>query len=184
MTYRKFSVRTGLAALAVLALNAAALAETHTVMVGPGNLFTPADVTIQLGDTVHWDWNGGTHNVESGVGGTHDGNFRSGDPTNDVNFTFDVTFDQAFLDDNPMSGNAYPYYCKPHVNFGMIGSVTVEVADMCPADVNDDMTVNIDDLFAVLSHWGEMGGAYDINVDGTVDIEDVFAVLGAWGDCP
>ena len=56
--------------------------------------------------------------------------------------------------------------------------------DECPEDVNSDDTVDIDDLFDVLGHWGESGGTYDVNSDGTVNIDDVFAVLGAWGPCP
>ena len=54
----------------------------------------------------------------------------------------------------------------------------------CPADVNLDETVDIDDVFAVLAHWGESGGPADVNDDGTVDIDDLFAVLAAWGPCP
>lgn len=53
----------------------------------------------------------------------------------------------------------------------------------CPEDVTNDSVVDIDDLFAVLGHWGETGGDYDVNSDGVVDIDDVFAVLAAWGPC-
>jgi hypothetical protein len=56
--------------------------------------------------------------------------------------------------------------------------------DNCPADVNDDGTVDIDDLFDVLSHWGEGAGPCDVNDDGVVDIDDIFAVLADWGPCP
>ena len=38
------------------------------------------DQTVDVGDTVDWAWVSGLHNVESGVGGIHDGAFRSGDP--------------------------------------------------------------------------------------------------------
>ena len=78
--------------------------------------FVPANITITVGDTVHWDWiSGGFHNVESGTidgngAGVPDGNFRSGDPTNDTNTTYDLVFDQAFLDVNPMTNDIYPYY--------------------------------------------------------------------------
>ncbi|UCD76204.1 MAG: hypothetical protein JSV91_04635, partial [Phycisphaerales bacterium] len=54
----------------------------------------------------------------------------------------------------------------------------------CPWDVNDDLVVDIDDLFDILAHWGEGSGKYDVNDDGTVDIDDVFAVLANWGPCP
>lgn len=53
----------------------------------------------------------------------------------------------------------------------------------CPADVNLDGAVDIDDLFAVLSYWGTTGGFGDVNNDDNVDIDDVFAVLAEWGPC-
>ncbi|UCE62285.1 MAG: hypothetical protein JSU63_11340 [Phycisphaerales bacterium] len=104
-----------------------ALAETHTVIVGGASpVFMPSDIVISVGDTVHWDWDGGVHDVESGVGGVHDGKFDSGSPTSDTSTTFDVTFDQAFLDANPMVNNEYPYYCSLHFGSGMTGTVTVQ----------------------------------------------------------
>lgn len=90
-----------------------------------GTTFTPDTLTITTGDTVHWVWDFGIHNVESGVAGVHDGNFRSGDPVPNPH-TFDVVFDQTFLDANQMAGNVYPYYCVPHLGFGMIATITVE----------------------------------------------------------
>ncbi|UCD76200.1 MAG: hypothetical protein JSV91_04615, partial [Phycisphaerales bacterium] len=52
----------------------------------------------------------------------------------------------------------------------------------CPADVNLDGFINIDDLFEVLGAWGTCGDCpEDVNDDGTVDIDDIFAVLAAWG---
>ncbi|UCD76024.1 MAG: hypothetical protein JSV91_03700 [Phycisphaerales bacterium] len=62
--------------------------------------------------------------------------------------------------------------------------IETAVEDDCPADVNHDDTVDIDDVFEVLGHWGESGGPADVNNDGMVDIDDLFAVLGEWGPCP
>ena len=78
------------AAVLVSILGAAAPAGADTIEVGvEGLTFVPADVKINIGDTVHWAWNTVVaHNVESGVGGAHDGNFRSGDPL--VSEAFDV----------------------------------------------------------------------------------------------
>jgi hypothetical protein len=54
----------------------------------------------------------------------------------------------------------------------------------CPADLNGDWLVNIDDLFLVLVVWGACDDCpEDINDDGVVDIDDLFAVLNAWGPC-
>lgn len=55
----------------------------------------------------------------------------------------------------------------------------------CPADVNGDDEVNIDDVFSVLQVWGTCDDCpEDINQDGMVDIDDVFEVLANWGPCP
>src|SRR5688500_5095347 len=63
------------AILAWIAMIAAtsALAETHTVAVGPSALhvFQPTTVTIQPGDTVQWVWQSSGHSV---VAGNTDGN--------------------------------------------------------------------------------------------------------------
>ena len=66
---------------------------------------------------------------------------------------------------------------------GRDGAFLIDMGDDCPEDVNGDGVVDIDDLFDVLSHWGEGPGQYDVNDDGTVDIDDIFAILAAWGPC-
>lgn len=122
-------------------------ANTTNVSVGPGFTFSPADVTIEVADTVHWFWSGGTHNVVSGVGGTPDGNFFSGAPTSSTSTTFDVTFDDTFLGANPMPGNEYPYYCQVHVGLGMVGSVTVEEDPCAIFDADGDGDVDLGDFW-------------------------------------
>ena len=55
----------------------------------------------------------------------------------------------------------------------------------CPADLNGDEKVNIDDLFQILGAWGPCDDCpEDINADGVVNIDDIFAVLADWGPCP
>ncbi len=108
-----------------------------------GVAFTPADLTVTVGDSVRWVWDDGFHNVESGVSGTHDGVFSSGNPTPVVGTTFEVIFDQTFLDANPRANNAYPYYCMPHVGVGMIGTITVAAAP-----IDGPWAVSGEDIFA------------------------------------
>jgi len=109
---------------AFLSLAGSANAQTtHQVSMG-GNAFNPANLTISTGDTVQWTWSSGFHNVESGVNGNADGNFRSGNATSTPT-TFAVTFDSAFLASNPMANDVYPYYCAIHVFGGMRGSIMV-----------------------------------------------------------
>ena len=102
---------------------------THTVMVGPNNSFTfdPATLPIHVGDTVMWVWASGGHSVVSGTvtGGTEapDGLFCSPSDTNcgsiqlsDMGATYQHTFTTA---------GSFPYYCLPHGNIGMVGTIEV-----------------------------------------------------------
>src|SRR4051794_11827902 len=67
-----------------------------------GNQFSPADVTVKVGQTVRWTFMGGTHNVVSGTEcAKTDGNFKSGSPVGSG--TFDKLFDTA---------GDFPYYCE------------------------------------------------------------------------
>lgn len=160
---------------------AATAQTTHEVGVGPGFAFIPANVVIETGDMVRWTWVSGFHNVESGTGGTHDGNFRSGNPTSTVGTVFEFAFDQAFLDAHPMTDNLYPYYCAIHVGMGMVGSVRV----VCPADLDGDHQVGLSDLARLLSNYGMTSGADyldgDLDFDGDVDLSDLAKLLGLYG---
>ena len=100
---------------------------THIVNNGPAFDFVPADITIDVGDTVKWVWVGGLHNVESGVGGISDGIFSSGaPPPPPPEPSSAITFDQAFLSANPVVGDVYNYFCVIHVALGQTGTVTVK----------------------------------------------------------
>ncbi len=65
--------------------------------------------------------------------------------------------------------------------------VMPEFAD-CPEDVappGGDGFVDVLDLLAVLSAWGQTGDiSEDINGDGIVDVLDLIQLLSAWGPCP
>jgi hypothetical protein len=59
----------------------------------------------------------------------------------------------------------------------------------CPADINDDLVVDVLDLLLALGAWGPCPGdcpptcAADTNDDCAVDVIDMLAVLAAWGPC-
>ena len=56
--------------------------------------------------------------------------------------------------------------------------------ESCPADLNGDGKVNIDDLFIILGAWGTCNNCpEDLNGDGKVNIDDLFVILGEWGPC-
>jgi plastocyanin len=102
----------------ILATTATA-ATTVTVQVAPGGdlSFSPDPVSIQPGDTVKWVWASGSmpHSVTSGTNGVSDGKFDSGLHQGST-FTFSFTFPNA---------GTFPYYCIPHFEFGMTGTVNV-----------------------------------------------------------
>ena len=129
--------------LALVLGSSAAAQVTHNVNVGPGIAFSPADLSIQVGDTVKWTWSGTAfHNVESGVGGIPDGIFSSGAPA-PSGTTFSVTFNAAFLAAHPVSGNNYNYYCIVHDPlFGMKGVVRVTTSYGCTAPAGSLVNIN------------------------------------------
>ena len=83
-----------------------------------GLSFSPADITIQLGETVRWENTGGSHNVNGGLDvypNNPEGIF-SGAPEA-APWTWDYTFTIP---------GVYDYQCDLHVGAGMVGTVTVE----------------------------------------------------------
>lgn len=76
--------------------------------------FTPAQVTINVGDSVQWVYEGSLqHNVNA-----DDGSFRSGDPATGP-WTYTFTFNTP---------GTYPYHCQVHGapgGIGMSGTITV-----------------------------------------------------------
>jgi len=98
-----------------------AQAENHTVTVS-SNRFSPAQLTIQVGDTVTFTNAGGFHNASA-----DDGSFRcaqgcdgvgngNGNPSNTA-WSAVVSFDAA---------GVHPYRCEVHGDMGMTGTITVE----------------------------------------------------------
>ncbi|MHC4081747.1 MAG: M28 family peptidase [Planctomycetota bacterium] len=59
-----------------------------------------------------------------------------------------------------------------------------DCTDPCPADVNGDGVVNVQDFLGLLADWGGTGGPADVNKDGTVNVEDFLQMLAEWGPCP
>ena len=100
--------------------------HTHTVMVGDGGalVYTPADLTINVGDTVRWMWGSSGHSVVSGTNGNADNQFCSpsntgcdNPPLSSRGTTYEHTFTQA---------GTFPYYCSVHFTLGMTGIITVQ----------------------------------------------------------
>ncbi len=55
--------------------------------------------------------------------------------------------------------------------------------DDCEGDLNQDGSVNVDDILEVLSSYGQSNGQGDVDGDGDCDVNDVLAIINSWGDC-
>lgn len=88
--------------------------DTEIVTVSDSQ-FTPAQVTINVGDSVMWVNEGSLpHNVNA-----DDGSFRSGDPSTGA-WTYTFTF---------TTPGTYPYHCEVHGapgGIGMSGTIIVQ----------------------------------------------------------
>jgi len=84
-----------------------------------GISFLPGDLTVEEGTTVTWTNDSSViHTVTSGTDGTHDDIFDSGDVGPNEEFLY--TFNEV---------GTFPYFCIPHVNQGMTGTITVVAAE-------------------------------------------------------
>ena len=51
----------------------------------------------------------------------------------------------------------------------------------CVGDVDDDGSVGVSDLLAIVSLWGSHDADADVNGDGTVNVTDLLVIMGNWG---
>jgi plastocyanin len=149
----------GLLLGAALGLAPAAQAQTtHVVQLFTVSFF-PQDITIEVGDTVRWEWVTGVHDVKSGPGGVPDGIFNSGNPTATPPGPFEVTFDAAFLAANPVANDVYAYYCTVHLPI-MTGTVTVVPPAVNPSAVPYGSGVNPAGSLSVISGEPKLGTTF------------------------
>jgi hypothetical protein len=84
------------------------------------------------------------------------------------------------------------YATREHLDLAIRPMLTVEFAppQVCAGDLNDDQTVNVQDLLAVINAWGACpqpcppSCSADINGDCIANVQDLLAVINAWGACP
>ena len=63
-------------------------------------------------------------------------------------------------------------------------SITTTEPTPCPADLDNDGSVNAADMGILLILWGHAKTAADLNNDGVVNAPDLGLLLVGWGDCP
>lgn len=105
--------------------------------------FDPANITVSVGDTIVWEWVGGKHTTTSSKipegAASWDAEIKSSNKT----YTYVVTIP-----------GEYDYVCTPHVEMGMIGTITVlagqkksDTKDKGASDQGDNKT-NYDSYFS------------------------------------
>jgi plastocyanin len=168
------------AALAAATLIGSAIAVDQDVLVIKHE-FVPSEVVVSPGDSINWIWMEGGHTITSGTNCMPDFEFFNvpisrREPT----FTFTVPDDFE---------GTIPYFCLPHCDQGMVGSITV-VPATSPADIappGGDGVVDAADLGVLLSQWGScpVGEECIADIDppegnGVVDAADLGLMLASW----
>jgi plastocyanin len=139
-----------LAALALMV--STTMAQVHTVTQS-GLQFVDSIsgtnvTTVPMGTTVEWVWSGGIHTVTSGTGAL--------DPTSGMLFNFALDSANPTHQYTFTAPGTYSYYCIPHENFGMTGTVvvtgpTLAVSAPNPGGLSFDVTnFGSGDTFIVL----------------------------------
>ena len=105
--------------IGVLLLSASGLQGATVTVEMRNNFFSPDTVNINVGDTVTWVQRGFNHDTVS-----TDGLWSSGILA--ANQTFSRTFNTA---------GTFGYFCTPHRNQGMVGTVTVQGVANTPPTV-------------------------------------------------
>jgi plastocyanin len=107
-------VTLSLVALLVFAPSAWAQDQEVTVMM-EDNFFDPANITVEPGTTVTWVQSGNNGHTTTSYDGLWDSGLLPGGSGQSFSFTFEEP-------------GTYDYFCIPHEDLGMVGTVTVSGA--------------------------------------------------------
>tara|TARA_X000001036_G_scaffold362211_1_gene345736 strand:- start:3328 stop:4620 length:1293 start_codon:yes stop_codon:yes gene_type:complete len=66
---------------------------------------------------------------------------------------------------------------------GVVFQTPLAATLFCPADLNEDGNVNVNDILRIISKWGGEGRE-DLNGDSVVNVLDLLSLLDTWGACP
>lgn len=146
---------TALTAVVTILIVAAlpAWAATKTVTLTADNKFAPGAVTVAVGDSVTFVWDGGFHDVVFADGTS------SGAPVGDVGTSYTRTFAAA---------GSYAYVCTVHEALGMKGSVTVQAAGTSTGTSNNSGSAQTLPFTGPEDHIGPMLGSLMIVAGGVM----------------
>jgi len=120
----------------IAGMHIAASGQTSHAVGVTSNVFTPDEITINLGDTVIWTNTQGNHNV-NGTQAQFPANPESFGNTVGPGWVYSHVFTIA---------GSYDYQCDPHASFGMTGKVEVQELS------SDSVTLN---LSGMIPHVGQ-----------------------------
>ena len=165
--------------LSVLLIPITLLAQTtHTVNVGPGLVYEPAELTITAGDIVTWISLGGYHDVnfdENSVNGNSFGNpisiAEASLPPQGEGTMGSITFPEA---------GTYDYDCSvgSHALGGMVGKVIVNAAPSSTLSAADEIL----ELFEPWNSAITLANGWNMFGYGCPEPDDVAEVLSAHTD--
>jgi len=95
--------------------------------------------------------------------------------------------DRVYIDnDSTIQFNSQGFYVEtgPFSTMTVTGEIHIDFE--CESDIDDNGSVNVDDLLALVATWGDCpkGCSADVNEDLVVNIDDLLLLIAAWGDCP
>ena len=118
---RAVATLSGAAALLAYGLAGTSVAEDQTVQANNENQFAPAEVTIDPGDTVTWQYAGGVGHTVTSTSANWAKDSPLGPPT--------ATLQTSYLFDRP---GTYTYVCTTHESVNMRGVVIVRGTTTSP----------------------------------------------------
>jgi plastocyanin len=102
---------------AFIGLGYQANAVKHTVLVG-NYYFNPSNLpSVNLGDTIRWEWVAGSHTTTS-----------TSIPSGASTWDEPITFSNQVYEYKTTVAGTYNYVCLPHAGMGQVGSFTVQGA--------------------------------------------------------
>jgi plastocyanin len=104
-----------LSLLGLLVLTPSAWAQEEVTVRMEDNFFAPANITVEPGTTVTWVQSGNNSHSTTSYDGLWDSGIIPGGSGGSFSFTF-------------QEPGTYDYFCIPHEDLGMVGSVTVTSA--------------------------------------------------------
>lgn len=110
--------------------------DTHTVIVGPGNIYTPSELTISTGDVVNWISEGGYHDVNFNINSITNESF--GNPIEIASASLPVQSGAGEMGSITFNDSGtYNYDCSvgQHAAMGMIGTIVVNSESNTVVDV-------------------------------------------------